>query len=99
MSAAAATTSGVRQVSSLFKVSRWAFFATGITYGFFHNRGLYKQAQEKRIADAYDRKVKLIEEAKKQYAALHAPKAAPAGGAVNWEDEKSVEVWFASLEK
>ncbi|KAJ1674204.1 hypothetical protein EV182_003756 [Spiromyces aspiralis] len=97
MSAAtAATTSGVRQVSSLLKVSRWAFFAVGITYGFFHNRSLAKSAAQKRIEEEYDRRVKLIEEAKRKYAELKTPKNQNTGS-VNWDDDKSIEAWFMSL--
>ncbi|KAJ1667334.1 hypothetical protein IW140_001933 [Coemansia sp. RSA 1813] len=77
----------VRQVSSLFKIGRWAALGAGLSYGVLHARTLRKDAEIKRIDNEYARKVALIEEAKKKYAEK---KAAESGGgsgqSFNFED-------------
>ncbi|KAJ2159490.1 F1F0 ATP synthase subunit e, mitochondrial [Coemansia sp. RSA 552] len=67
----------VREVSSLFKIARWVVLGAGVSYGFVHGRSLHSIAVEKRVDQAYARKVALIEEAKKKFAEQ---KAAQSGG-------------------
>ncbi|KAJ2858255.1 hypothetical protein J3B02_000390 [Coemansia erecta] len=58
----------VREVSSLFKIARWVALGGGLSYGYVHARTLRKEANERRIEKEYERKVALIQEAKKKYA-------------------------------
>lgn len=53
---------------------KWSFLGAGVFYGFFHNRTLASQAEEKRFQQEWARKEKLIAEAKEKFAKLNAPK-------------------------
>ncbi|KAJ1756239.1 hypothetical protein GGH19_003605 [Coemansia sp. RSA 1807] len=91
--------SQVRQVSSLFKIARWGVLGVGLSYGFVHARTLHKDAQVKRIEDAYARKVALIEEAKKKFADLNAAKNGSGGEQFNFEDPNfDADKWVKHLE-
>ncbi|KAI7885636.1 hypothetical protein K492DRAFT_212679 [Lichtheimia hyalospora FSU 10163] len=61
-------------VNSAFKnVGRWSALAFGLVYGYTHNASLQKQANEKKQQHEYERKEKLIEEARAAYAAKKNP--------------------------
>jgi F-type H+-transporting ATP synthase subunit e len=40
-------------------------------YGFYHNRTLYDQAQKRKLTSEWERKEKLIAQAKQEYAKLN----------------------------
>ncbi|KAJ2491640.1 hypothetical protein IWW37_002090 [Coemansia sp. RSA 2050] len=86
----------VRQVSSLFKIGRWSALAFGLSYGFFHARTLRNEAAARHTESEYARKVALIEEAKKKYAASQ-----PSDGSVkfNFDDPNfDADKWAKHLE-
>ncbi|KAJ2591654.1 hypothetical protein H4R99_006673, partial [Coemansia sp. RSA 1722] len=58
----------VREVSSLFKIARWVAVGGGLSYGYIHARTLRNEANQKRVEQEYERKVALIQEAKKKFA-------------------------------
>ncbi|KAI9506815.1 hypothetical protein GGI25_000152 [Coemansia spiralis] len=76
----------VRQVSSLFKIGRWAALGAGLSYGYVHARSLSKDAEAKRIDNEYARKVALIEEAKRKYAEKKAAESGNTGETFNFDD-------------
>lgn len=55
-----------------YNVLRWSVLATGVAYGFMHDRTLQSKAVEAKKQKAYDNRVHLIAEAKAEYAKLHA---------------------------
>ncbi|PIA18132.1 hypothetical protein COEREDRAFT_70838 [Coemansia reversa NRRL 1564] len=89
----------VRQISSLFKIARWAVLGAGLSYGFLHGHSLHKQANTRRIDQEYARKVSLIEEAKRKFAEQ---KSAQSGGNTDkfdFEDPNfDADKWFKHLE-
>lgn len=57
-------------------------FAGGITYGFLHNRTLYKDAQKAHAHAEFKKQEKLIADAKAQWAKLHPKPQNTTGGPV-----------------
>ncbi|KAJ1729798.1 hypothetical protein LPJ61_003352 [Coemansia biformis] len=89
----------VRQVSSLFKIARWGALGVGLSYGFVRARTLRNEAAERRISQAYDRKVALIAEAKKKFAESKAPQGGSAGETFDFEDPSfDADKWFKHVE-
>ncbi|KAJ2767829.1 F1F0 ATP synthase subunit e, mitochondrial [Coemansia nantahalensis] len=88
-----------RQVSSLFKIARWGVLGAGLSYGFLRARSLRSEAEERRISQAYDRKVALIAEAKRKFAEMNAPPSTGAGETFNFEDPNfDADKWFKHVE-
>ncbi|KAK6504125.1 hypothetical protein TWF506_002335 [Arthrobotrys conoides] len=48
-------------------ILRWSFLGFGALYGFQHQRTLYKQEAEHHAKQEWDRKEKLIQQAKAEY--------------------------------
>ncbi|KAF3938444.1 hypothetical protein ABW19_dt0202760 [Dactylella cylindrospora] len=48
-------------------ILRWSFLAFGVLYGFQHQRTLYKQEKDHHAKQEWERKEKLIAEAKEEY--------------------------------
>ncbi|KAJ1735069.1 hypothetical protein H4217_001413 [Coemansia sp. RSA 1939] len=90
----------IRQVSSLFKIGRWAVLGAGLSYGWVHARTLRKEADVKRIDNEYARKVALIEEAKRKYAEQKAAESGSGSGqSFNFEDPSfDFEKWAKHVE-
>ncbi|GAB5585708.1 F1F0 ATP synthase subunit e [Umbelopsis nana] len=65
--------------ASFVNVGRWSALGLGVLYGFTHNRSLHKLEAENKIKHEYERKERLIEQARAEYAKLH---AMPDAGAV-----------------
>lgn len=70
-----------------FNVLRYSLFGAGIAYGFIHRFNLESEAKKSDAAAEYKHEEKLQRDAKKAWAKLHPPAAAPAAaGSINWED-------------
>jgi F-type H+-transporting ATP synthase subunit e len=64
------------------QVGRWSALGLGVLYGFTHNRSLHKLEAENKIKHEYERKERLIEQARAEYAKLHAKPDDGAGNAI-----------------
>ncbi|QPH00538.1 hypothetical protein C2857_004247 [Epichloe festucae Fl1] len=54
-------------------VLRWSALAVGVFYGFSHQRTIYASQRAEHDKHEYERKQKLIDQAKAEYAKEHAP--------------------------
>ncbi|KAJ1884776.1 hypothetical protein LPJ66_010444 [Kickxella alabastrina] len=89
----------VRQVSSLFKIGRWAALGAGLSYGYVHARSLKKDADVRHIEHEYERKVALIEEARKKFAESKATPDNGSGAKFNFDDPNfDADKWAKHLE-
>lgn len=85
------------------QVLRWSALAGGVVYGFVHNRTLASAAQEKKAATEWERKLKLIDEAKAKWAAQNKKPEAAAGAEQdindpNFDVEKFINQALAKAE-
>jgi F-type H+-transporting ATP synthase subunit e len=53
------------------QVGRWSALGLGVLYGFTHNRSLHKLESKNKIEQEYERKERLIEQARAEYAKKH----------------------------
>ncbi|CAO3658388.1 unnamed protein product [Umbelopsis vinacea] len=65
--------------ASFVNVGRWSALGLGVLYGFTHNRSLQKLEAENKIKHEYERKERLIDQARAEYVKLNAK---PTDGAV-----------------
>ncbi|KAH8555173.1 ATP synthase E chain-domain-containing protein [Umbelopsis sp. PMI_123] len=61
--------------ASFVNVGRWSALGLGVLYGVVHNRSLHKLEAENKVKHEYERKERLIEQARAEYAKLHAKAA------------------------
>ncbi|OLY78230.1 ATP synthase subunit e, mitochondrial [Smittium mucronatum] len=91
-----APATGVRKVSSLFQITRFAVLGFGVVYGAVHARTLKNKAEEHDHQVAYDYKLRLIKEAKEAWVKKNTPVSS---GTYDFEDPNfDAESWAASLE-
>ncbi|CAM0143070.1 F1F0 ATP synthase subunit e, mitochondrial [Umbelopsis sp. WA50703] len=57
--------------ASFVNVGRWSALGLGVLYGFTHNRSLHKLESKNKIEQEYERKERLIEQARAEYAKKH----------------------------
>ncbi|SCU96013.1 LAME_0F14488g1_1 [Lachancea meyersii CBS 8951] len=72
---------------STLNVLRYSAVVLGVAVGFKTDLGLKSQASRKSEEKAYADKLQLIDQAKAEYAKLHAPKSEPKGSAVKLDLE------------
>ncbi|KAJ2784892.1 hypothetical protein H4R18_000817 [Coemansia javaensis] len=91
--------SQVRQVTSLFKIARWGALGAGLSYGFLRARSLHSDAVERRIQEAYDHKVALIAEAKRQFSEKKAAESGAGTDRFDFEDPAfDADKWLRHVE-
>ncbi|CAO3681805.1 unnamed protein product [Umbelopsis ramanniana] len=80
-------------------VGRWSALGLGVVYGVVHNRSLHKLEAENKVKHEYERKERLIEQAREQYAKLNA-KAVDSSAVVTDVDSPNfdLEKFIAHLE-
>lgn len=83
----------------LIQVLRYGALVTGVLYGFTHDLSLKAEGAKKKEEAEYQKKVKLIEEAKAEYKKLNPPQAS---SSFNLEDPnldfaKAIESTVESL--
>ncbi|RCK59651.1 ATP synthase subunit e, mitochondrial [Candida viswanathii] len=73
---------------STFNVLRYSLLGAGIVYGAYSRYSIESAHHEDVAAKKWRKDEKLIQQAKAEYAKLHAPKkeATTASGSINWED-------------
>ncbi|KAG2183333.1 hypothetical protein INT43_006338 [Umbelopsis isabellina] len=57
--------------ASFVNVGRWSALGLGVLYGFTHNRSLHKLESKNKVEQEYERKERLIEQARLEYAKKH----------------------------
>ncbi|KAJ2964394.1 hypothetical protein NQZ79_g593 [Umbelopsis isabellina] len=57
--------------ASFVNVGRWSALGLGVLYGFTHNRSLHKLESKNKVEQEYERKERLIEQARAEYAKKH----------------------------
>lgn len=72
-------------MSTNFNVLRYSLLGAGVVYGAVHRYSLEGAVKAAEKQAAWDKEVKLIKQAKAEYAKLNPPKAS-SEGSVNWED-------------
>jgi hypothetical protein len=63
-----------------WQVLRWGALVTGVFYGFTHQSAIRSSDKKAQAQQAWDRKVKLIDDAKAEYARKNAPPGSGDGG-------------------
>ncbi|KAJ1828310.1 hypothetical protein LPJ56_001184, partial [Coemansia sp. RSA 2599] len=79
-------------------IARWVALGGGLSYGYVHARTLRKEADVKRIEKEYERKVALIQEAKKKFAESKSTSDS-SSEKFNFEDPNfDADKWFRHVE-
>jgi F-type H+-transporting ATP synthase subunit e len=63
----------------LLQVLRWGALALGVFYGFSHQQAIHSRDKTAAYQAEYERKHKLIQEAKAKFAEKHSPKNGDGG--------------------
>ncbi|EDO14831.1 hypothetical protein Kpol_364p3 [Vanderwaltozyma polyspora DSM 70294] len=71
---------------STVNVLRYSALGLGLIFGLKNDLVFRSDAKKQKEEEEYQRKLKLVEEAKKEYARLHPPKETKSSSKVNWED-------------
>lgn len=88
---------------STFNVLRYSFLGAGIVYGAVHRYNLESDVKEQQRLSQWNKEVKLIQQAKAEYAKTQAALKPQSSGSINWEDPnldigKALESFLQKLE-
>ncbi|XYA02265.1 F1F0 ATP synthase subunit e, mitochondrial [Meyerozyma guilliermondii] len=73
---------------STFNVLRYSLLGAGLVYGAVHRYSLESEVKEQQRISQWNKELKLIKQAKEEYARTHAVAEKPqaSAGSINWED-------------